>query len=327
MELIQGQQSPLFGRLTGQWHLRELPFSALAAFFPHWSVEERIAAYAVVGGVPAYLEWLDPDLGLSDNIRQEILAPGSLFSAEPTLLLYDELREPMVHLAILRAIGAGAHTLDEIANATLVGKSHLSAYLQRLQELRLVERRLPATVPPAERLRSRRGRYHLADPYFRFYFRFMAHAHEQPGVSRDQAWVAIQQDLRAFVGQTAFEDLCRRWVLEQAQVGRLTLAPEIVGSHWSRGVQADVVAVSWRDKAVLIGECKWGVERVDRATIRDLLDRTGPRTLADLPGGGANWAVTYACFARGGFTPAAAAALAARNGLAVDAARLAAELC
>jgi hypothetical protein len=53
MELIQGAQSPMFGRLTGQWHLQPLPFSALRAFLPAWSAEERIAAHAVVGGVPA----------------------------------------------------------------------------------------------------------------------------------------------------------------------------------------------------------------------------------------------------------------------------------
>ena len=77
------------------------------------------------------------------------------------MLLYDEVREPRVYHAILQAIGAGAHTLDEIANLALVGKTHLSSYLARLQELRFVERRLPITAPPARRARSRAGRYHL----------------------------------------------------------------------------------------------------------------------------------------------------------------------
>ena len=27
-------------------------------------------------------------------------------------------------------------------------------------------------MPPAEQRRSRQGRYHLSDPFFRFYFRF-----------------------------------------------------------------------------------------------------------------------------------------------------------
>ena len=134
MELLQSSQSPLFGRLTAQWYLQPLPFSALKAFFPTWSVEERIAVSALVGGVPAYLGWLDSELTFAENVRQIVLDPGSQFSAEPTLLIYDEVREPQPHLAILKAIGAGAHTLDDISNATLIGKTHLSSYLVRLQD-------------------------------------------------------------------------------------------------------------------------------------------------------------------------------------------------
>ena len=93
--------------------------------------------------------------------------------AGPIFLLYDEVREPRTYLAILKAIGTDHHTLAEIANASLVGRTHLSSYLARLQELRLVERRLPVTVPPAQRRRARQGRYHLSNPYFRFYFRLI----------------------------------------------------------------------------------------------------------------------------------------------------------
>ena len=63
-----------------QWYLDPLPFSALREFFPDWSAEERVAAYAVAGGVPAYLNWLDPALSLSANIRQIILSEGSMLS-------------------------------------------------------------------------------------------------------------------------------------------------------------------------------------------------------------------------------------------------------
>jgi AAA+ ATPase superfamily predicted ATPase len=318
MELIQGAQSPLFGRLTGQWYLQPLPFSALKAFFPTWPVEERIAVSALVGGVPAYLGWLNPELAFAENVRQVVLDPGSQFSAEPTLLIYDEVREPQPHLAILKAIGAGAHTLDAISNATLIGKTHLSSYLVRLQDLKLIERRLPATVSRAEQLRSRKGRYHLRDPYFRFYFRFMAPAHEQAGLSREQIWSRIQQDLRAFIGQTAFEDLARSWVLAQGQADRLPFAPEVIGSHWSRQVQADVVAVNWREHAILIGECKWSTEPVDRQIMRELIEGKTPLILRDLPNAGQGWTITYACFARGGFTDAARQLMDAHQGLCVD---------
>lgn len=77
MELLQAAQSPLFGRLTGQWYLQPLPFSALNAFFPTWSIEERIAVSVLVRGVPAYQGWLDPQLTFAENVRQVVLAPAA----------------------------------------------------------------------------------------------------------------------------------------------------------------------------------------------------------------------------------------------------------
>lgn len=318
METLQSRQSPLFGRLTGQWWLQPLPFAALQEFLPDWSAEERVAAYAVVGGVPAYLEWLDPTLSLSENVRQVILAPGSMWVAEPTFLLYDEVREPATHLAILKAIGAGNHTLAEISDAALVSKAHLSAYLARLQELRLVERRLPVTVPPAKRRRARTGRYHLCDPYFRFYFRFIAPNQDELAYRPERILPRIREGLRAFVGMTAFEELSRQWVTEQGWAGKLPLAVQEVGSHWSRAVQVDVVAINWAERAILLGECKWGTDAVNRAVVRELLETKTPKVLKELPEEGADWRVLHAFFARAGFTDAAQAEAEAKDAILVD---------
>lgn len=325
MESLQLHQSPLFGRLTGQWYLEPLPFSALRAFFPNWSAEERLAAYAIVGGVPAYLNWLDPDLSLSDNVRRIILSEGNMFLAEPAFLLYDEVRETQSFLAILKAIGLGRHTLGDIGNEALISASHLSSYLARLQDLKLVERRLPAAQAPALRRGSKSGRYHLADPYFRFYFRFIAPFHGYLPYESERVLARIRQDLRAFVGATAFEDLSRQWVVQRGVAGDLPLRPEIVGAHWSRKLQADVVAVDWSNRQLLLGECKWGDGRVDRQTVRELIDGKGEQLRRELPDGDA-WRFHYAVFSRGGLTPAATAELQAHDGLDVDLARLDAEL-
>ena len=326
MERMLTYQSPIFGRLTGQWHLRPLPYSALRTFLPAWSAEERIAAYAIVGGVPTYWQWLDPNRSLVENIRHVMLAPGSLVIAEVDFLLYDEVREPRTYLAILQAIGNGAHALTEIANASMVSTSNRSSYLAQLQELRLVEKRLPATIAPARQRIARQGRYHLSDPFFRFYFRFLQPYQGDLSYQPERVLPAIQQGLRAFIGQTAFEDLCRQWVREQGYAGGLSFVPQTVGSHWSKQVQADVVAADFQSRQVLLGECKWGADRLDRPVVRDLIATKTPLVLHDLPDGGQGWTVSYALFGRTGFTPAAVAEAAQVGALLVDAARLDREL-
>ena len=322
METLLSHQSPLFGRMTGQWHLQPLTFSSLREFLPDWSVEERVAAYAMVGGIPAYLEWLDPKQNLTQNMREVMLSPGSMFVAEPTFLLYDEVREPNIYLAIIKAIGEGAHTLNDISNASLVGKAHLSSYLTRLQELYLVERRLPATVPIRGLRKSRMGRYHLSDPYFRFYFRFLAPFHDTLTFDPDRVLAQVKEGLRAFVGQTAFEQLSREWVIGQGKKGQLPFEPEVVGSHWSASVQVDVVAINWHEKQILLGECKWGLDGIDRQIVRELIEQKMPKVMAGLPDSGADWRVHYAVFSRGGLTQAAFAELRKYGGISVDVERL-----
>jgi AAA+ ATPase superfamily predicted ATPase len=322
MESLQFHQSPLFGRLTGQWHLQPLPFVTLREFFPGWTAEERVAAYAIVGGVPAYLNWLNPELTLVENIHKVILAEGSMFLSEPTFLLYDEVREPQSYLAVLKSIGLGNHTLSDISQQALISTNHLSAYLTRLQELKMVERRLPATVPPAKRRRSRMGRYHIKDPYFRFYFRFIAPFYDYMPFDTDRVLQKVRQELRPFVGQTIFEELSRQWVIEQGKAGKLPFMPEIVGSHWSRRVQIDVVGVNWTERKILLGECKWGDQAVNRQVVRELLEQKTARVENDLPDMGQGWQIYYALFSRAGFTPSALSQLQTQNGVAVALATL-----
>jgi len=317
MELLLGRQSPIYGRLTGQWPLRPLPFGALRTFLPAWAPAEQVAAYAIVGGVPTYLRWLDPDRSLVDNIRHVLLTPGAMALSEVELLLADEVREPRTYLAILQAIGGGYHTLDEIANASLVGKSNLSAYLTQLDDLKLIERRVPATIPPALQYRSKRGRYHLRDAFFRFYFRFVYPHRADVNYQPERVMPAIESNLRAFVGSTAWEELARAWVEMQRDAGTLGFLPQGVGSHWSRSVQIDVVAINWQTRDILLGECKWGTDAVDRTIVRELIAKT-PLVLADLPEQGTDWHVHYALFTRAGATPAARRELATHHGVIVE---------
>jgi AAA+ ATPase superfamily predicted ATPase len=209
--------------------------------------------------------------------------------------------------------------MSEIANTALVGRTHLSAYLGRLQELRLVERRLPVTIPPSRRRRSRRGRYHISDPYFRFYFRFITPFRDELTYRPERVLPLIREGLQPFVGLTAFEELSRQWVAEQGRAGRLPFEPQDVGSHWSRRVQVDVVAMNWQERSVLLGECKWGTDRVGRDVIRNLLEEKTPKLLQDLADAiGEGWTVHYAFFARAGFTDAARSLAQDQGALLVD---------
>lgn len=314
-------QAPLYGRITAQLPVDPLPYSALADFFPRYPAAERVAAYAVLGGVPAYLERFDDRQSLAANIRRHLFRRTGMFRSEPLVLVSDLVRETRTYEAVMRAIASGRHTSAEIAAASGQAAPNLSPYLARLRELGLIERRIPATIPADQRRTTTRSRYHLRDSYLRFYFRFIEPNLELVELELTEAlWSRIAEQFRAFVGQTAFEELCREWVLVQARAGVLPFAPEIVGSHWAPNAQIDVVALNWRDREILLGECKWGVEPAGRSIVRELIDKA-PRVMP-----GEDWHVSYAFFARAGLTAAAQAEAAAVGALVIDLGRLDSEL-
>ena len=132
----------------------------------------------------------------------------------------------------------------------------------------------------------------------------MAPQQDELAYHREGVLVKIVDGLRAFVGETAFEELARIWIMAQGRRGNLPFRPQTVGGHWGGRVQVDVVGVNWSEKALLLGECKWGSDAVRLDVLRDLVDDKTPRLLATLPDGGSGWRVHHALFARAGFTEA-----------------------
>jgi AAA+ ATPase superfamily predicted ATPase len=287
--------APLYGRATAKVLLAPLPFSALRQVFPRYSDVQRLTVYAIVGGVPAYWQVFDDRQPIEANIRERILSQVSLFLNEPYFLIQDEIQQPRNHLAVLQAIGGGQRQFSDIAQAAGLDRSHVGKYLNTLIRLRLVRRVVPVTVRHPER--SRRGRYVIADPYLRFYFRFLAPHQEWIEQERlELLWRSIAGQLEAFVGLTAFEDLCRQWVIVQGDAGKLPFVPERVGAYWDRHAQVDVAAISWAEQALLLGEAKWTAEPVGVGTLEAL------RAKEPVIRPGPDWAVQYVLFSRNGFT-------------------------
>jgi uncharacterized protein len=296
---LMAYSAPLYGRFTAQFPLSPLPFAMLDHFFPNYETVERVAAYACIGGIPAYLERFDPQQDVQTNIQNHLFSRTGMFRSEPAFLISDLVRETRIYETILRAIANGAHTPAEMVPQGQ-NTSNLPPYLKRLMDLKLIERRIPATVPLAQRETTTRSRYHLSDPYLRFYYRFVEPNLEMVEQGQIEAlWRRVSDQFRAFVGLTTFEELSREWIIKQAQASQLPFAPDLVGSHWAPDAQVDVVAISWYEKAILLGECKWGVEPVRRSVVRELVEKT-PKVVP-----GEDWRVSYALFSRAGFTEAA----------------------
>ena len=90
-------------------------------------------------------------------------------------------------------------------------------------------------------------------------------------------------------------------------------------------MQADEVAINWKEQAILAGACTWGTDAVDRPTVRQLIARTIPRPWP-ICRSRARAGSHPALFARAGAAPAARKTLTEVGGIVVDLPTLFADL-
>ena len=290
-------QAPLYGRATAQLQLQPLPYGVTKVYFPRYRADERVALYAMFGGIPAYWERLNPNVTISENIRRQLLTPNNLMQAEPRLLLADFVTEPHNYVGILAAIAYGARTQAEIASRTGLAQGHVSKYLSVLRDAGFIERRIPVTAEES----TRQGRYHIVDPYLRFYYRFLATRQAQLALGiQEQALAEITRHLLDFIGTYTWEEICREWVLRASSAGRLPYLVDQVGSSWTKITQVDVVGLNSMEKTLVLGECKWSPKQIGQDVMTGLI----AKTVSVVPKVG-KWHVFYLGFARGGWTQGA----------------------
>ncbi len=288
--------APLYGRATARLKLQPLPFGALSQFLPNMNTEQRIAIYALAGGIPTYIKQFDDSLSIRDNLYERLVSPANIMLNDAVFLLREQLNDPRNYMAIIETIAAGYHRLTEIAKMAGMNTNHVTKYLAVLRELGYVERIVPATVRHPER--SKQGRYVISDPYLRFYFRFLQPHLGEIEYGRVKSVVDhLETHLVDYIGTYTFEELCREWINIKVDLDEFPFLPERTGSFWSRQAQVDVVALNWRSKDILLGECKWGQQTQGRKVVDTLIDKTNKV----IPKGG-DWTVRYVYFTRNPLT-------------------------
>lgn len=287
---------PTYGRRTGQQRLDPFGYRNAALFFPGYSPEDRLRAWAVLGGMPYYLEQFDSDRSIGCNILGTILYREGVLREEARLLLHEELPDPARYASILRAIAGGCTRHNEISRRTRIDA--IDPYLRTLQRLFIITRRVPVTAANPER--TRQVTYAIADGYLRFHYRFVA-PFESRLVTNARAEQHLEQvvlpQLDQFVSADGFETACREYLAARddvADVGRWWGQVREAGRWVSR--ELDAVAVAADRSVVAVGGCKWTA--VPTGTEED--DTIG-RLLAHIPGAGPTPPVRYH-FSRTGFT-------------------------
>lgn len=297
---VLSAQAPLFGRSTAKMQLQPLPFGVTSSYFPQYTAVDRVALYAVFGGVPHYWRMIDQRRSVSDNIKRLLLSQAAMLRDEPRLLLSDYISDTRNYVAILAAIAGGAHTPKEIEAISGIQNVHLSQYLANLSDTGFIRKDVPVTAAP----NARSGRHVITDPFIRFYYRFIHARQTQYEMGEaDQALQELQRHMPDYIGAYTWEELCREWTLRAGSRGFLPLSPDYVGSDWGKAYQVDVVGINSMKKRLILGECKWLRERGKVEPLKLLVEQKAPKVI---PAAG-QWQVYFVGFSREGWNEHAVA--------------------
>ena len=292
---ILGHKSPLYGRRTGQLLLQPLPLYSLKKFYPNYSAEERISAYAILGGVPAYLIQFSDKLSFHQNIEKQILRPTAFLYEEVRFILMEELRDPKHYLSILQSIAFGNTRMNDIVQRTGIERGPVSKYLSVLQDLRLIERETPVTEKHPEK--SRKGIYRLSDNFFRFWFRFVQPYKSRLVESGSQRLLKqeILPHLDNFIGQ-GFDKICVEILQYLVTKEEIKLEYDRAGRWWEANEEIDLVAMVG-DAPIFASECKWSRKPIGMEVLKDL-----QKKVSFIIHGGNSTDIRLGLFSRSGFT-------------------------
>lgn len=276
MTTLLAERAPLHGRATPLL-LAPLRFDQARSFLPELRADDLVTRYAIAGGMPLYLKRLGRKGSLRAVLCDEVFDPLGPFFDEGREVLTMELTGTATHFSLLAALSS-APSLEwtDLVARSRVDESAASRYIRILEDLHIVRSANPVFAPAG----ARRRRYRVADPFIRFWFRFVfpfqadLAAGLPPGVHYDRNVAPFLADHVA----PAFEDICRAWV--RAHYSATT---DTVGAWWGlarhdlrraklrSNEEIDIVGARG-DLVTVVGECRWQRRPMGSDVLRDLVD-------------------------------------------------------
>lgn len=267
---VLAYESPLYGRRTGQIFLKPMTYKDSAEFTPSLDLQTKAEIYGITGGIPLYIEKLDVKKDLKSALLRNFFNTSSYLFEEPENLLKQELREPAVYNAVIKAVAEGATSLNEISTKTGIQTSTCTTYIHTLVNLGIISKE--TSFGEKE---GRHSIYRITDPFFRFWYRFVPNNMGAVVTGRIERTYdkVIDPYLHDYMGPV-FEQMCADYLMMYDD--NLPIDLNSIGRWWGtdpkekKQVEIDLIGSSadtGKQKEYIAASCKF---RNREFTMKDL---------------------------------------------------------
>lgn len=281
---VLSEKSPLFGRRSTQIKLEVFNYLEAAEFVPEYSNEDKAICYGITGGVAKYLSLIDSSKSIDENIVEQFFEKTGYLYDETRNLLTQEFNDISLVNNIIEQIAAGENTLNIISDKVHEKETTVLYSLNKLMAVGLVEKRVCIT----EEKNKKKTQYVLKDQMFKFWYSYVPAAFSAIELGKGEVYYnrLVRPNIHTFMGKV-FEDMCNYFVLKQGLEGNLNCFVTETGTWWGtemiedeqgkKRVQAadiDVVGLSAAEKGMVVGECKFKNEKIDKKVYETLVRRS-----------------------------------------------------
>lgn len=255
MSMLSTYGRPLYGRISREIALPPLSLAEVADL-ARLDPSAAVDAYLAVGGFPLLAHSWGRARDVATFLRRELPDPTSPLVVTGERMITAEF-PPEAHARIvLSAIGTGERTFSGIGSAAGVPKVSLQRALELLIDKRVVDRVAPLSAKP-----SRLSRYVVADPYLRFWLRYIEPGFEE--ILRGRGDLVVDRILEGWAEYRgrAVEPIVRLCIERMLPADRFGDARH-VGAYWTRGGEVEVDLVGAPREAAprrisFVGSIKW----------------------------------------------------------------------
>jgi len=164
-----------FGRVSLRLCLQELPLNQCVEFWGKQSKNissyEKFKILSVTGGVPRYLEEIDPKESAENNLKHLCFTPSGLLFNEFDEIFADLFpKRDKYYKELIYALADGKNSLAELAEKLgRIKGGDLSERLNELCQDGFIQRDFSWNFQTGKTVRT--SRYRISDPYLKFYIR------------------------------------------------------------------------------------------------------------------------------------------------------------